>query len=85
MDIITQLEELLYEDATEDCHGPKFHELVRLEGRHLDALARSDEETVSKLTDVQSELLRAQMLRSFFYGLRLGTALLEYGNTGAGA
>ncbi len=79
MDILLQLGDLLYEDATEDCHGPEYHQLLALERRHLDSLARSaGEETVEKLTDVQSELLQAQLVRSFFYGLRLGAALLEY-------
>jgi len=79
MDILMQLENLLYEDASEDCHGPEYHELMALERRHLNTLAHAaGEETVEKLTDVQSELLQAQLVRSFFYGLRLGAALLEY-------
>ena len=31
-----------------------------------------------KLTDVQDELIQARLVRAFFYGLRLGAALLEY-------
>ncbi len=79
MDILMQLEDLLCEDAAEDCHGSEYHDLMALERRHLDALTHTaGEDTVEKLTDVQSELLRIQLARSFFYGLRLGAALLEY-------
>ncbi len=85
MDILMQLEELLYEDATEDCHGPEYHELMRLEDRHLDTLAHEDEATVEKLTEAQSELLRVQLRRAFLHGLRLGAELVGYGSTGAGA
>ncbi len=79
MNILMQLEDLLYEDAVEDCHGAEYHELMTLEQRHLDALTNTaGAETVEKLTDAQSELLRIQLARSFFYGLRVGAALLEY-------
>lgn len=79
MDILLQLENLLYEDAAEDRHGPEYHELMVLERRHLDALTRAaGAETVEKLTDVQDELIQARLVRAFFYGLRLGAALLEY-------
>jgi len=78
MNIIFQLTDLLYEDASSDRHGPEYRELLRLETRHLEALSHTaGEDIVEKLTDVQGELLQFRLMRSFLYGLRLGAELLD--------
>jgi len=78
MDILTQLEELLYEDASIDRHGPEYHQLMDLERRNFSTLtAAAGEEAVEKLMDAQSGLLHIQLRRAFLYGLRLGCTLLE--------
>lgn len=80
MDIISEISDLLYEDAMDLCgHDPKYVELTKLQGRLLDQIEKlAGEELVKKLIAAQGECMDYERLNYFLHGLRLGAELLNY-------
>lgn len=79
MDILYEISQLLYEDASNLNHrDPDYVHLCRIEADLFEHVTEAlGEEATGKIHDVQNERSEIDRLRCFLYGLRLGIALLD--------
>ena len=80
MKLLFDLSQLLYEDAETLTHkAPEYTHLKSLEGRLFENVP---EELRTKLIDVQSEIKCHTLLNCFLYGVQLGFAASQLGQSG---
>lgn len=83
MDILYELSYLLFQD-TENLSGKSraYRTLRSIEGRLLEELTeKAGEDLVEKLIDIRTETAYHDLLRCFLYGLQLGRAVSELGQS----